>query len=274
VSAKTGDTGYDRLFLGASASFSSFNNWGNNDVTSFSTLVSLDYRSSVDRIGSSDFRSLQFELGMIKYIDSTWSKSADMFRLNYQYREQKSKVMVNYSIMINTQMLNSYVYEWSGSEYNKVRSGGFFLPFQIELGYGFAWRFWTYSTVSLSMATVKMSLYPDYGAKRLVNTGEELAKTKRGVMFMEYGFSGSWYINKSINERMEWKSNGNFFGNGLSRNKVQLGLSNQLSFTIWKYLKLILDSRVNYYPVYSFKMQLRNEILLGWFFDSSLIKNK
>ncbi len=272
--SETGDERYDRLFLGASASFTSLNNWGNNDITTFSTLASLDYRSSVDYVGSSVFKSLQFELGMIKYADSTWTKSSDLIRLNCQYRQQKRSVMVNYSIMLQTQLLNSYSYEFSESEFKKVQTGGLFLPFQLEIGYGLAWRFWTYSTVSISMATVKLSLYPEIDARRIIAIGDEVAKTRRGVLFMEYGFSGSWYINKSLNERLEWKSNGNFFGNGLSRSKFQLSVSNQLSFTIWKYLKLILDSRLNYYPAYSYKMQFRNEILLGWYFDSSLLKNK
>lgn len=64
-----------------------------------------------------------------------------------------------------------------------------------------------------------------------------------------------------------WVNNSRFFGNGLDQDHVNFQFSNMVIVKLWKYLQLRLDTRLAYNPMLNYKMQFRQEALIGFFYE-------
>jgi hypothetical protein len=152
----------------------------------------------------------------------------------------------------------------------KVMTGSFLIPFDLELGYGFAVTFWEHSTVNFALATVRLRGIPDAAATgNDFYENDKLIRLRKGFMIMNYGASGQWYIRKDLNDKVEWSSNGRFFLDGFNRESVGMFMSNTITFSIWRYLKLVIESVSTYNSFRSYKMQYRNQIMLGWYYTGN-----
>lgn len=84
---------------------------------------------------------------------------------------------------------------------------------------------------------------------------------------MNYGFSVATAINKNFGDHVQWINNTRIFGNGLDRDHVNLQFSNMVIVKLWKYLQLRFDTRLAYNPMLNYKMQFRQEALIGFFYE-------
>jgi hypothetical protein len=252
----------------ASASFTDYNNWGqlNSSKLTINSGIDLWRIKNTKRLNS--YHTFRMDLGVTRFLDSIWIKSSDQFIISLQFRERKRKVMLNYSLLFRSQLFNGYYYSRSGYDIKKSQTGSFLMPFKLELGYGMAWEFWDHSTFNLALATLRTRGFLNTFNRSFSENNEKVARTKNGYVVMDYGLSGQWYISKDIHERLEWLSQGRFFLNGVNRDEVGVDFSNQFKFTIWKFFKLVFDSTIIYDPYFSYKMQTKHEVLIGWFFDS------
>ena len=256
----------------ASTSLTHHKNWGPIDRSSITFSGAINVWRVREKLSSNTFHAFMMELGVTHFVDSMWLKSADRMRVNLQFRKSSKKKITNYSVFFSSQMLNGYAFNNSGSQLEKLQTESFLLPFQLEVGYGIAWNFWKNSTVNVSLATIRSRGYRKSFKASNFEDEEKILRTKNGYIIMDYGMSGQWYIFHDIHEQLEWNSQGNIFINGINRNKVGGELSNKFSFTIWKYFKLVLESRMLYDSYRSYRMQIKNEILFGFFYDSKIKK--
>jgi hypothetical protein len=257
-----------RVLANASASFTNYNNWGQLNSGKFAINTGLDVWKIKKKLLSGTYHTLRMNLGMTRFIDSVWIKSADRIQVNLQFREKRRNVLVNYSLLFRSQLFNGYSYSRSGGDLKRKKSGAFLMPFQLELGYGMAWEFWNYSTFNIALATLRTRGYLSSYNNSFIKNKEKIARTKNGYVIMDYGLSAQWYISKKIHERLEWIGQGRLFLNGVNKNEVGMDVTNKFKFTIWKYFMLVFDSSVIYDSYFSYKVQTKHEILIGWYFDS------
>jgi hypothetical protein len=261
-----------RIVGNVSTSLTHHKNWGALDHSSLTFGGAMNVWRVRDRSDLSTFHAFTMELGVTHLLDSLWLKSSDRVRVNLQFRKSRKKKITNYSVLFCTQLFDGYALNKRGPQVIKVQTESFLFPFKLEAGYGIAWNFWNRSTMNVSLATIRSRGFRKLFDSSSFEDEDKILKTKNGYIVMDYGMSGQWYIFKDIHESLEWTSQGNFFVNGINRNEIGGDLSNKLTFTIWKYFKLMLDSRILYDSYRSYRLQIKNEILFGFFYDSKIKK--
>lgn len=255
----------------ASASYTGESNWSNRTGNSLAFAGSFDLNFDHLQMHKWDqHHSFRTEVGFIRYGDSIWLKNNDVFRLQMRWSQQsKKKLETLWSIFLTSQWLNDFEYTFIENENRKSWSGGIFNPFSFELVYGWNKELWKSSRFSISMATIKIEALP---LKKAINTelkkDESLFITKHSYVKALYGFSSQFIVNESFhNDAIMLRHESRFFFNGLSRTSVHLDINNRIAFNFLKIMQLRLETKILFDPDYSTKLQFRQEVLLGVFYQ-------
>lgn len=258
------------LYSSLSTSYATSSNWNGQDLRNFALQGNVLY--SHNRFATMRSHAHQFmaDLGYLKYVDSTWEKSLDRLQVNLLWNNTGRKFNSSYTVAFGTQFLPASLPEYD-FEQDKIinRSvGGFLNPFNLQLGYGGVFTFWGRSNINFAFATVQFNSSPKE-MTALAFTDVNVIEGKKAFYFLNYGFSIAAAINKNFGERVQWVNNTRIFGNGLDRDHVNLQLSNMVIVKLWKYLQLRFDTRLAYNPLLNYKMQFRQEALIGFFCERS-----
>lgn len=256
------------LYGSFSASYASSSNWNGQNSRNFALQGNLLY--SHDLFANNHSHSHQFmaDLGYLKFIDSTWQKSLDNVQINLLWNDNGRKFNSSYTVSFNTQFLPSSYPEYDFEKDKLVEQsvGGVLNPFNLQIGYGGVFRFWGRSNINFAFATLQMSSSPkEFTSPTYADAN--VIEGKKAYYFMNYGFSVSTAINKNFGEHLQWVNNTRIFGNGLDRDHVNLRFSNMVIVKLWKYLQLRFDTRLAYNPMLNYKMQFRQEALIGFFYE-------
>lgn len=250
-----------------SASYAHYKNWKYNGNNNYSFLL----RSNVnyDSIGTFWETHIRFngELGYMKFVDSIWFKNTDYLDLSTEIVKNNGKTFSNiFTFYFNSQFLSSYenYYDDTGLE-NKRWSGGFGNPMNIDLGYGTTVRFWKTSRINLTFVTLRTSTIPilEFQASKQQND----IIYKKTLITSEYGLGVQTYIRKNIGSKVRWENYSRCFANAINRSKFDIDFRNRVIVKIFKYLDLIIDSRIRYLPYPPYKFQFRNELMLSFTFE-------
>jgi hypothetical protein len=257
------------LFNGSlSASYVDYKNWNGDDHRSVSFISNADYRHRLTTVaGWSHEHQFKAELGYLNYTDSLWIKSADQFKAALQWNEKPGKYLTHsYAFFLQSQFLKSYSYSYSDEgDLLKKRKGWFMAPATMEIAYGLNWRFWEGCRVNTAFATCRIKSFP---RKDDDEDPEHLFATKRKVIKSEYGFSTQIYINREFyNEHFIWDHAGRVFFNALDKRSIFLDFSNRFTLKFLKYVQFRIDTHFIYDPDESTKPALRQEFLLGLFYE-------
>jgi hypothetical protein len=204
------------------------------------------------------------ELGYCGFMDSSWIKNADILKLQFRWMEKgKRRLLHTYSIRFQTQWLNS----WRYTQEQKSWQGGFMNPARLELGYSFTWQFYKNSCLHMTPATMQINVQPKLGAVSSLNE-KPAFKTKHSDVYSRYGFSAQLAIDESyFNNILLWQQQSNLFFNALSRDQIQFDINNRLCFRFLKLFQLRLETTFTYFPEQSLKLQYRQEVLVGIFYE-------
>lgn len=259
---------YKKLKAGVSGSLLSLSNWNGESRESFSFLLETDYYSSKSIGIRQKIFSGKTSLGYSQLIDSVRIKNSDVLNFRYFVKKQQQPISHSWSAMLNTQLLNSYSYEIVGTHQSLQRkwNGTFMNPGSLEVGYGMGIEFWKKSLVNISIASARFRVEPvTYNALK-PNEGV-FGKVNRGWLVFDYGLSGQLLVIKSFSQAWEWNSTGQFFLKSFEKKNVQMNVSNSVSYKFWKYMEMRADLKWVYEPLISFRMQYKNELLLGFVFN-------
>ncbi len=231
----------------------------------FSEIYSVGLRMEFKQ-SELDF-SLDSEIGYKYYLDSIWELTDDRFALSvFRFGSQVKKFRYTYSLQLNTSVLPSYVNVADLDDSStKLKSGGLFNPGELSLAYGFAWSFWDFSFLNVSLATIKLQS----SSKYIIGEDESDIGYFKREWIIDYGLSINLRVNHSLSKRLLWLNQSRFFFNSLDKNKLRLSINNQLEFKLIRSLKLITATRIEYFPVIQSKIQIRQEFRLGfeWIFS-------
>ena len=256
------------LYGSLSASYASSSNWNGQNLRNFALLGNLLYTHSLFSASHSHMHQVMADLGYQKFVDSTWVKSIDRVMVNLLWNNTGKKFNSSYSVSFSTQFMPDAVPEYDAEQDKLVERsvGGFLNPFDLQLGYGGVFTFWGRSNINFAFATLQMSSSPkEFTSPAFADAN--VIEGKRAYYFMNYGFSVSTAINKTFGEHVQWINNTRIFGNGLDRDHVNLQFSNMVIVKLWKYLQLRFDTRLAYNPMLNYKMQFRQEALIGFFYE-------
>lgn len=250
-----------------SASYTHYRNWKYNGLNNYAFLLksNLNY----DTVGNNweGHVRLNAELGYMKFIDSTWQKNNDYLDISADFVKSSKKRLENiFTFYFNTQFLSDYeMYYDDKGAYCRRWTSGFGNPMNIELGYGTTVNFWKTCRINLTFVTLRTSTSP------LLDPPIESKKNemvyKNAVITSEYGLGIQTYIRKNVAKRIRWENYSRAFANAIHREKFNIDFRNRLIVKTFKYLDLIVDSRIRYMPLPPYKFQFRNELMLSFTFE-------
>jgi hypothetical protein len=206
-----------------------------------------------------------WELGFTKFRDSIWMKHADLLRFQLLWSKESPNARQAISVAGRTQLFDSYYYSYDVVGDRTVRqwAGSFFNPADVEAGYGYLFRIPNYGTLNLAIATVRLRHIPATERPAAGN----VAITRRGLVILDYGCSAQAVFLRSFGKSFDWYLNGRFFLNGAGPDNFNTDLLNRFTVKLWRIFQFRLESRVVYEPLFFRKMQYRNELLAGIFYD-------
>lgn len=256
------------LYGSLNASYATSQHWGGLDQRNYVLIGNVIVRRSVfagDRYSS---HQAMADLGYLKFVDSTWVKSLDRLQINLLWSTSRARWSRSYLVTFGTQFLpGSYTAFDEALGRPTARSvGGFLVPFDLGISHGTVFTFWGASTVDIAWATVRFNSMPKEFTPAAFVDANTLQGT-RVYYFLSYGFGLASAINKRIGDRVQWINNSHFFGNGIDRDHVNMDLTNLVIVKLWKYVQLRLDTRLLYNPLFSYDLQFRQEVLLGFFYE-------
>jgi hypothetical protein len=246
------------------------NNWQTITNSAISVFSNISLRHTIQR--TSGWRHdylFQADLSYIHLSDSTWIKNTDLAKLNMQWYEPKGvRFTHTYGVLFITQFLNSYKLHQESER--RYWSGGFLNPATLSLMYGINVNFLKNSKVDVNFASVKLDLLPRALEKNIqtVSIDNILVKTKHTYINSAYGFSAMLTMEESFfNNSLILENNSILFFNALNRAQINLDINNRIAIRFFKFMQLKFDTRIVYNPNESFKLQYRQEVLLGVFYE-------
>jgi hypothetical protein len=207
---------------------------------------------------------VQTQLGYTSYIDSSWNKSNDSFKIHFRWMEKRSKKMTHtYFFQMQSQWFNT----WQQADEQKVWKGGFMNPAAITLGYSFTFNFLENSNLLLAPATFQVNIQPQQSNSLAFNE-RPLLKAKDSHIYSRYGFSAFLNIDEYFyKDFILWQHRSQLFFNALTAQQIQFDISNRLCFRFFKYIQLRFDTSLTYLPEQTLKLQYKQEVLLGIFYE-------
>lgn len=256
------------LYGALSASYATSNNWVGQNQRTYALVGNLIYMHTAISGGRGHTHQVLADLGYLKFVDSTWAKNLDRLQTNFLWNSTGKRFNQSWSVAFGTQFLPNTVAVYDSIQDRVVQrsAGGIMNPFSLQLGYGAVFSFWGGSNINFAFATLQLSNAPKLGTPP-VFLEATFAESRRSYYFMSYGFSIAAAINRSFGERVQWINNTRVFGNGVDRNHVNLDFANMVVVKLWKYVQLRFDTRLAYNPLLNYKMQFRQEALVGFFYE-------
>ena len=275
VSADTSSTGFLRsktfstFRSSLSTSFIVQKNFYQSDVRNFVFLGNADYYKRVSTNKFIQTYHFKTDLGYLKYLDSSWTKYSDDWRVNIIFEEHNNaKVTHSYSLILYSQFLNTYspVYDVEGKQTEKWR-GGFLNPASLNFSYDVNINFWEYSNLLLGLSAVRIITRPRF--EGVIEPKETpIIKTDHSYILAAYGMSGQLSIySKKISETVTWDNTSSFFVNGVSKDQASFDFENKFTIKFLKCLQFRLETHIIYDPLYSYNLQYRQEFLIGAFYE-------
>lgn len=204
------------------------------------------------------------QVGYTMLPDSGWVKNADAFKVHLRWIETgKKRLSHTYSVNMQTQWLNTWLLGPNGKKW----VGGFMNPALLEVGYSFTWDFLKGSNLMLTPATLQVAIQP----RDILSSGaaEKPAMSSRhSNVYSRYGFSAYVTIDESFyKDLLLLQHRSRVFFNAIAASQVQFDISNRLCIRFWKFLQVRLDTTLYYLPEQSLRLQYRQEVLLGIFYE-------
>lgn len=250
-------------------SFSYHKNWQRSRNNTISLNGSFTARHDKTTNVSEHHFLFKSDLSYTKFIDSIWQKETDTWMLSLQWNKKAdNKFTRSWSLLANGQYLNTYSYVYGNDQrIHKKIVGDWSAPSSLEMGWGFNYAITQQSRINVTLATIKSSTRPRQ-ADELVP--ENLFSFKRGYVVSDYGFGTQIFIKEYIGySKLLWENVTTFFGNGISKDRIQFQTSNKLTMKVWKYMQIVFDTRIVYDPLFSYKLQFRQELIIGTYWGKT-----
>lgn len=227
--------------------------------------LDITTRASLARNKSTrSYRSKQetnIELSFTKYIDSIIDVRDDEIELKGNWEFQFINVVNSININIKTQMTNAYEYTFLKDEFIKVLSKQPLLPIIFNIGTGFNFDFRKGNLVNFSPVDLKTTFLSD----KISSFYPQHKNVSSNFSYMtEIGSSITVSINKSwAKDLFNWRNSSRIFIKGLTKEDATLYTKNRIMYELFKSINISFENQMVYEPLYNYKLQVKNEIVLG-----------
>lgn len=203
------------------------------------------------------------QLGYTSYTDSVWRKSSDQFRLRlYWTGNGAGKIRRSCTVQLRSQWLTT----WKYSDGLRRWNAGFMNPLLFDAAYGFHIPLLRNSYFTFEPASLRIHVYPQTLPPAAVD--QNLFRTRHSSVASGYGFSGGVLIDEVYyNDRLQWQQQARFFCNSFGPDRIRFDLTNRFCLRFLRHLQLKLETVLTYEPEYTYRIQYRQEILLGIFHE-------
>ncbi|MFM9056619.1 MAG: hypothetical protein ACKOQY_08025 [Bacteroidota bacterium] len=202
------------------------------------------------------------QLGYAALFDSVWIKQTDILRLQFRSVKRNAKWTRTWSVMAGTQWM-----ELRRVPGREGYTGGFFNPLRVEAGSGIDLQFWEDSRLSVQPVTVSVQYMPKT-LRRSGDSDKPFLETSRDVLMCRYGMGMQISIDEAYaSGRLVWRNQTRVFVNALSSTQVHAELMNRIAFRFLKVMQLRIETQLNYAPEQSLRLEYRQEVLLGVFYE-------
>jgi hypothetical protein len=249
-----------------SAAITGQQNWYGNSEGAISLNAGADLRyKRKNGVYYTDHR-FRGEIGYLKPQEDQWRKNNDLLRLSLQwFKAENPGWKQGCSARLNTQWLSTW--KITGENNQEKWTAGFMNPFSLDCSYDFIRPIFKNSRLMLSLATLSLSAIPSKNSR--LQQKDILIQTQHAHIRSRYGCSLQLFIDESFRDNtilLDHQSS--IIANELSREGVHIDLQNRVCIKLFRYLQLRLDTRIIYEPQFSYKMQYRQEVLLGIFYEA------
>jgi hypothetical protein len=241
-------------------------NWQGNSEGAITLSAGADLKyNSRKGVNFAEHR-FRGELAYLQPQNERWIKNNDLLRISMLcYKKPTTGWKTGFSARLTTQWLST----WKNNPENnrQLWYGGFMNPFAFDCSYDFTKPLFKNSRILLSLATVTVTGTP---VKRYYGRMEEIMiRGKNSYIRSRYGCSLQLILDESFrNNTILLDHQSNIVANSLSSDGLRMDIQNRITFKLLRYLQLRFDTRLLYDPVYSYKIQYRQEVLLGVFYDT------
>ncbi len=245
------------------------------DYKNYTFLGNVDYSYKVAALKFKKLVQFRGELGFLKFVDSTWYKNSDNLNMCAQWTNYSSKAFTHsYSIILKSQFSDTWKYTCDiNGETTRKWLGGIMNPATLTIAYGLNYDFWKSCFINFAFATIKINARP-LSDETLLPGEREWLRTDRTIVIREYGFSIQSSISKKIYENILWDNKTHFFTNGINKDQVTMDFQNRLTFAFPKYLQFRADAHIVYDPLHSYRLQYKQEVLVGISIEKKKEKEK
>lgn len=140
-------------------------------------------------------------------------------------------------------------------------------PAAITLGYSFTFDFLENSNLLIAPATLQVNIQPEQSTSMTFKE-RPLLKSKHSHIYSRYGFSAFLNMDEYFyKDFILLQHRSQFFLNAMSAQHIQFDISNRLCFRFLKYVQLRFDTTLTYLPEQTLKLQYKQEVLLGIFYE-------
>lgn len=234
---------------------------------SFQALTDLLYRGKTNNNYSFQ-HAFKSELSYLHFIDSIWIINSDYFKLQLQWNKNSEKKWeTTWMLYVSSRWLNKWDKKTIDGEEKKKWQEGFFNPARVEFSYGWNKHFWKNSNFSGSLATIKIASIPrnDFSFQP---SEKNLLTTKHSYIQSEYGLSLQLQVAESyFKDLIVWRHQTRIFANALNKKGVHADVSNRIAVHFLKFMELRFDTKILFDPDYNQHLQIRQEVLLGVFYQ-------
>ncbi|MFZ7114894.1 MAG: hypothetical protein ACO1G9_05905 [Bacteroidota bacterium] len=243
------------------ANFQQLINFKNNNNLNFD--ISTRYNQNRNKTGPlhKTRQELNFELSFTKYVDSIIEIRDDAIEMKSNWEFHSLKVVNALNLELRSQFTNSYEYTFTKNELIKALSKETLFPAVICLGTGFNFKLKKDNLINFSPVDIKTTFLTE---KLILFYPAHNRLSERFFYQTEIGASLTVTIYKIwAKDQLSWRNNSRIFIKDLTRAGATFYSKNRIMYELYKWINLSFENQLLYDPIYNYKLQLKNEMVLG-----------
>ena len=238
-----------------------YNNWAGGDLNNVSIIA--NYRAKLEYQGKLFNMQHEFytEYGYQKFKGEYFLKYADDFYLDSKYLLQFTRhSAMSFATYLESQYTPTFEFiQDTMGNFQREMQSSFFAPGTLTLSFGYAYTPADWLRFNFGIASERFTFYRPKAKPLLATDGEEPKLVLATGANIEMDFS------KELAKYLYWENRVAVFLNYKTLD-MDLNVRNSFSFKINKFLKFMLHTEAVYIPSQSKALQLKNEVLFGFYF--------
>ena len=212
--------------------------------------------------------NIKQELAFISFYDSITRKEFDRFFWETNITVPRKRGKTVFTLTFDGPLFNTYKYKVKKDSLIKEKIGKFFIPSIITMGYGWEGRIFKNSRIKICYFAFDGKL--KLKEAKFEDDHNYLFMGEEQYFKVDYSMNLLVDIKEKLAKNLYIKSLLTINACGLSQKSIVLKFSNEFCVEVTNFLDIIISSKVDYNPQFSYEMYLFNEICLNYHIGKKL----